>query len=118
MGVEWVYRAVYVLGGEFAARLLNFALLVLLSILLYETVRHWLGVTASLFMTALFASTPLVQLETGSLFIENYLACMVFGAVTNVARNRPYHAAIFCGAALAAKFGAVAFGLPIMIVAR
>jgi len=117
MGGDWAYTAVYLLGGEFAARLLNFALLVLLSILLYETVRQWLGVTASLLMTALFASTPLVQLETGSLFIENYLACMVFGAVTNVARNRPYHAAIFCGAALAAKFGAVAFVLPIMIVA-
>jgi hypothetical protein len=34
MGGDWVYTAVYLLGGEFAARLLNFALLVLLSIVL------------------------------------------------------------------------------------
>ena len=40
MGADWTYSIVYLLGGEFAARLLNFAALLLVLALLYCVVRR------------------------------------------------------------------------------
>ena len=37
MGADWCYTVVYMLGGEFAARLLNFAMLLLVEALLYPS---------------------------------------------------------------------------------
>ncbi|MBC8167990.1 MAG: hypothetical protein H7Y20_19235, partial [Bryobacteraceae bacterium] len=70
-----------------------------------------------------FLSTPLVQLVTGSLFIENYLALMVTGALLATAVGREQHdtrwtaaASVLCGAALASKFGALSLIVPVMVL--
>ena len=108
MGADFAYSIVYVLGGEFAARLLNFAMLLVIEGLLYRVIRRWLSRPAAFVLLALFAATPMVQLVTGSLFVENLLAALLLGAITGA---EP----LLYGAAIATKFGAVAFaaaGLP------
>jgi hypothetical protein len=98
-------------GGEYGARLLNFAMLLLLVALLYRSLR-----SSSIFLPALFATTPLVQLVTGSLFVENTLAVMILGAISAIwafGETRRtgflYAAAILGGTALAVKLGALSF---------
>ncbi len=116
MGADFAYAIVYLLGGEYAAHLLNFAVLLLLEALLYCTVRRWVSRAAAFLILALFAATPLVYLVTGSLFVDNLLAAMVFGAMTAIWRfgesgekRLLYLAAALGGAALAVKLGALAF---------
>jgi hypothetical protein len=77
MGADWCYTMVYLLGGEYAARLLNFAMLLLVEALLYRAVRRWVSPAIAFVILALFASTSMVQLVTGSMFVENFLAAMV-----------------------------------------
>lgn len=116
MGADWCYAIVYLLGGEFAARLLNFAMLLLVEALLYRAARRFVSPTVAFVILALFASTPLVQLVTGSMFIENFLAAMVIGLAfalwrfgdTGQARYL-YAAALLGGTALAIKFGGLAY---------
>jgi glycosyltransferase involved in cell wall biosynthesis len=116
MGADWCYTMVYLLGGEFAARLLNFAMLLLLEALLYRAARRFVSPAIGFVILALFASISLVQLVTGSLFIENFLAVMVFGMATAIwqfgdtGRSRYlYAAAILGGTALAIKLGGLAY---------
>ncbi|MBC8166530.1 MAG: glycosyltransferase family 39 protein, partial [Bryobacteraceae bacterium] len=123
MGGDWCYTHAYLLGGEFAARLLNPLLLLTVTGLLFSTVRRWISDRTALLLTAVFLSTPLVQLVTGSLFIENYLALMVTGALLATAVGREQHdtrwtaaAAVLCGAALASKFGALSLIVPVMVL--
>jgi hypothetical protein len=110
-GADFAYSIVYLVGGEYGARLLNFAMLLLLVALLYRALR-----STSIFLPALFATTPLVQLVTGSLFVENTLAAMVLGAVSAIwafGETRRigflYAAAILGGTALSVKLGALSF---------
>jgi len=115
MGADFAYSIVYLLGGEFAARLLNFAMLLVLEGLLYGAVRRWLPRSASFLMLALFAASPMVQYVTGSLFVENLLAALVLGAMmalwgfaeTGKARFL-YAAGALFGGAVATKVGALA----------
>ena len=116
MGADFAYSIVCLLGGEYAAHLLNFAFLLLLEALLYCAVRRWVARPAALLMLALFATTPLVYLVTGSLFVENLLAAMVLGTMTAIwrfgesgERRFLYLAAALGGSALAVKLGALAF---------
>jgi hypothetical protein len=109
---DWLYTAAYLLGGEFAARLANFLLLIALLALLYCFARRHLPRAPAVFATALFASIPMAQLVTGSLFIENFLAAMIVAALLAIERlhqsRRPAHlvlAGLFLGTAFAAKFG-------------
>jgi len=120
MGADWIYSIVYQLGGERASRLANFAMLLALVAMLYGAVRRWLARPAALLVAALFATTPLVQLVTGSLFVENVLAALVLAMLAAIWRlgetgNRRYlfAAAILAGGALATKVGA----LPLVILA-
>ena len=62
-----------------AARLLNFAILLVLLGLLHRAVRRWVSPGAAWLLVTLFATTPMVQLVTGSLFVENLLAAFVLG---------------------------------------
>ena len=125
MGADWTYAIGYLLGGEYAAHLLNFAMLLLLEALLYCAVRRWVTRTAAFLILALFAATPLVYLVTGSLFVENFIAAMVFGMMTALWRFGEsgekrflYLAAMLGGTALAIKFGALAFvGIALPIAA-
>ena len=116
MGADWVYATHYVLGGEYAAHLLNYAMLLVVAALIVSGARRWLPLPAALLLAASFAATPLVQLTTGSLFAENLLAALVVGTATAIWEfgdtERPrylYAAALLGGAALTVKLGALAF---------
>jgi hypothetical protein len=107
MGGDFIYAIVYQLGGEHAARLLNLAMLSLLLGLLHGAVRRWTGPGTAWLLLALFAATPLVQLVTGELFIENLLAALLFAAFLAVGNGSFRAAAILAGAALSTKLGAL-----------
>lgn len=116
MGADFSYAIVYLLGGEYAAHLLDYTLLLLVSGVLYFAIRRWVCRAAAFWLLALFASTPLVQLVTGSLFVENMLAAMVVGMAAALWRFADtgkkrflYLAAALGGTAMATKFGALAF---------
>ena len=126
MGADWCYTMVYLLGGEFAARLLNFAMLLLVEALLYRAVRRFVSPAIGFVILALFASTSLVQLVTGSLLVENFLAAMVVGMAMAIwqfgdtgQRRFLYAAAVLGGTALATKLGGlpyVAAALPVAAI--
>lgn len=107
MGGDWAYTIVYLLGGEMAARLLNWSFLALAGALVWRA-------AGSAWLAALFASTPLVMLATGSLFVENLLAAFVLaGFLTPGAAG-----AALLGAAVNVKLGALAFAAPALIFKR
>ena len=124
MGADWCYTLVYLLGGEYAARLLNFCLLLLVELMLYRVARRFVTPAVAFLILALFASTALVQMVTDSLFVENFLAALVLGAVLAIWRfgetaARPflYAAAILGGATMAVKLGGLAYLAAILPVA-
>src|SRR6185436_17132208 len=84
MGGDWLFTGVFLLGGESAVKLLEFAMLMILSGIAYSVVRHWLPRGPALVNTALFVSSPLAQLVTGSVFIENIQAVFLFGALVSL----------------------------------
>lgn len=126
MGADWCYTIVYLLGGEFAARLLNFAMLLLVEALLYRFARRFVSPPIGFLLLALFASTPLVQLVTGSVFVENFLAAIVAGMAVAIwqfgetgQRRYLYTAAVVGGTALAVKLGGGAYvvaALPVAVI--
>jgi dolichol-phosphate mannosyltransferase len=116
MGTDFSYAIVYLMGGEYAAHLLNYVLLLVVAGTLYFAMRRWVCRAAAFWLLALFASTPLVQLVTGSLFVENMVAAMVVGTMAALwrfgdtgERRFFYLAAALGGTAMATKFGALAF---------
>jgi len=116
MGADWSYSIVYLFGGEYAARFLNFAMLLVVEALLYCAVRRWVAPSTGFLILALFATTPMVQLVTGELFVENLVAAMVLGMMTAIWRfgeDREkrflYLAAVLAGTAIATKVGGLAF---------
>ena len=116
MGADWTYSIVYLLGGEFAARLLNFAALLLVLALLYCVVRRRVSRPLAFLLLASLATTPLVQLVTGSLFVENLLAAMILGMLAALwrfggtgERKFLYLSMTLGGSALAIKAGALGF---------
>ena len=124
MGADWCYTMVYMLGGEYAGRLLNFTMLLLVEALLYCAVRRSVTPTLAFVVLALFASTSMVQLVTGSMYVENFLAAMVFGTLAAAwrfgetgERRFLYAASILGGTALAIKLGGLAYLAAIIPVA-
>jgi hypothetical protein len=124
MGADFTYAIVYLLGGEMAARLLNFAILLVLLGLLHAAVRRWVSPGVAWLLVTLFATTPMVQLVTGSLFVENLLAAFLLGMMTALwrfgesgERRSLYLAAAFGGTAMAIKFGAGALLAPALVCA-
>jgi hypothetical protein len=118
MGADFSYAIVYLLGGEYAAHLLDYSMLLLLCAVLYYAMRRLVSRAAAFLILALFASTPMVQLVTGSLFVENVLAVMIAGMMAALwrfsgtgERRFLYLAATLGGTAMATKFGALAFVL-------
>jgi hypothetical protein len=119
LGADWCYAAAYLLGGEFAAHLLNFAFFAAVCAMVYAGCRRHLGQGSSFLLAGLFASTPLAQLVTGSLFVENFWAALLVAAVCAIARfhstEEPrflYLAAALTGAGLGTKLGTTAFLIP------
>ena len=118
MGTDLIYSAVYTIGGEYSARLLNFTMLAVTALLLVQTARSLVSRGGAVFLAMLFVSSPIVYLVTGSLFVENSVAVMVLGAVAALWRFYDTQAtrylmltAILFGASMALKLGAVASGL-------
>jgi len=110
MNGDWLYTMAYILGGEFAARFTNMAMLLLLLVMIVETSKQFLGRGLSYLAGALFLSSPLVHLESSSLFIENIWAVFSLAAVIVLLKYRAekesgylYAAMLLLGAALATK---------------
>ncbi len=121
---DWCYTLAFSMGGEFAARLLNFANLLAILGLLYAFARSCCSRLAALSICALYATGPLVQVVTGSLFIENLLAAlllasaMAFCAHLREGGTRLFAAGwLLLGLALSAKSGAIAFAPGLMALA-
>ena len=116
MGGDWAYTGAYLLGGEAAARLLNFALLAAIAAMIRRASLRWLSPAGASLAAALFVSTPVVQLITGSLFVENVWAAMVVGAVLELGRyletgeeGSLVLTGLLLGSALSAKLQAAVF---------
>ena len=118
MAGDFSYSVVNLVGGEAAVSLFNFALLLAVAALIYSATRRWLSRAPALLVSALFASTPLAYLVTGSLFIENFIAAMILGMLAALWRFREtgdrrllFAAAALGGTAAAGKLGAALFAL-------
>jgi glycosyltransferase involved in cell wall biosynthesis len=116
MGADFAYSIVYLLGGEYATRLLLFAMLLAICGLLYRVIRRWTSPAAATLLVACFAATPIVQLVTADLFVENVLAALVIATLTAIwrlgdtgERRYFYMAMALGGTAMTVKFGALAF---------
>ena len=112
MGGDWALTGVYMLGGEYAARLLNFSFLLMIAGFVFVASRRWLTLTWALLLTALFATTPLVQLATGFLLVENVWAVFVTAAVLSLWKYHATHrtayfvfAGVFLGCSMQVKYG-------------
>lgn len=80
MGADWLYSFAYVLADEYAIRVLNFIFMLLTGVILFLFFLDQGKRIASLLCIVLYLSTPLVFLETGSLFVENLWVLLLLGA--------------------------------------
>ncbi len=117
MAGDWAFTAAYLLGGEAAARLLNFAMLAAIAAMVCRASRQWLPPSSAFLAAALFASTPLVQMVTGSLLVENVWAPLILGATLALSQGAMICAGVLFGAAMSAKLGSIAFVIPAVVVA-
>ena len=116
MGGDWAWSIAWQLGGEACARLLNAALLASIAWMLASRLRSWAG----RLLVAAFLATPLVQHVTGSLFIENAVAALILGALLMFRRQgRAWWlgGCFLAGVAMASKFGALAYAVPLLALA-
>ena len=81
IGADWTFTAAYFLGGEGAARLLNFCFAVLACFLLFELIRLYARRDIALASVCLLASTPLAFLETSTLYVENLWTAFLLGTL-------------------------------------
>jgi len=121
MGADWCYGVLYVLGGEYAARLLNLALLAVIGLLMFGVARRWVTTATAALVVFLYLSTPMVQLVTGSLLVENFVAAMSLGAAVALWKFQEKGttrllmlAAFLLGTSVAMKLGAVAVAVVIL----
>ena len=137
MAGTFSFAIAYMLGGEAAARLLNFALLGLVVLLLVRILRRWAPDWVAWLVVGVFVSTPLVQLVTANLMIENAqtgFLLAAFACLLSARRNgaesqegaaeQPESAravaamlaGLLGGAALATKLGSFAIAVPIVVM--
>ena len=118
-GAAWMITPAYLLGGEYAARLLNFGFYVLTTLLIFTAARRFLSAGTAWLVVVIFASTPLFQLETGNIFSENIWVALLFGGAIAMDRFRATGEAryflmtgLLAGASIAVKvLGAVVAAL-------
>lgn len=117
MGANWAFTTVYLTGGEGACRLLNFGFFLALLAQTASTAARVAGSRQAALATLLLATTPLTQLVTGSLYVENYWALVLLGMMEAGWRAREggdWRAfGWLAGCALAAKAGS----LPLVLAA-
>lgn len=123
MAADWQFALVHMLGGEPAARLVNFLADALLVLLVRNVAADARGVFAGAVAAAVYATTPLLFLETASLFVENFWALWSCAALVVAARAAAQPtvrdastSGFLVGTALAAKV-ITAFLAPFFLVA-
>ncbi len=126
LGTDLCYSVLFILGGEYAARLMNFALLTATATLIVAGSSRIASRAIALFVAALFISTPIVQLVTGSLFVENFVAAVCLAGVVALWRYRETRAtnylllaAVLLGTAISLKlaaFAVVMIAIPFLFV--
>ena len=70
-GGDWLFSIAYLLGGETSAHLIGFLLAILIAYLITNFFQRRNEMGWGMLTAAAFLSTPLVNLETSSLFVEN-----------------------------------------------
>jgi hypothetical protein len=118
-GAELLFTAGYFLGDEIGARLLNLSTFLASALLLYFKIGSSASYVRRLILAA-FISTPLIGLESGSLFVEHIWTMFLFGAGMLVFERVEFHRkwtliALLLSAALATKVITV-FTIPIFLL--
>jgi hypothetical protein len=103
MAGDWALTLANLFGGEYAARMLNFVWLLVIVSFVYRALRRRLDHTPAALITGIFAATPLLQLTSTSMFIENFWAAMILGALFAIEQGEFILAATFAGASGASK---------------
>ncbi|MEZ5353373.1 MAG: hypothetical protein R2762_12110 [Bryobacteraceae bacterium] len=106
LGANWLFTAAYLPGGEMAARLANFGALGLTAALIRNCTRSNLA-------AALYVSTPVLELVTGSLFVENTQAAFALAAAM---AGGPVRGALLLGAAMMIKLSSLTFVAPLVLL--
>jgi hypothetical protein len=121
-GAGFAFSLAWLLGGEAAARLLNFAVFALICWTLYERLHARVPGWIAGALTAAFASTPLALRATGSLGPMNFTAAFIFAAVLLLRRYRRERrtqlflaAAFLAGTAAACSLPAFVFVVPFLL---
>jgi hypothetical protein len=125
MLVNWLYSISYMLGGETAARLTNFYGVCLLGITAYR-ISVWAGKDGSpaYWSMLIFFSTPLVFLETSSLFVDGFWSAMLVAGAFAIHRclteernqlSNLYLGALLTAGAMSSKLLSVAL-LPVLLL--
>ena len=123
-GGDWAFTLAYLPGGEFAARLLNFSFVAVTAAMIVTVLEKRMPRMKALLVAALFASTPLIQLESGNLMVEPFWAAVILAAVLALDRFDEdgdarwlMAAAALAGFGLSIKFGGISFSLVILVLA-
>lgn len=123
-GGDWAFTLAYLPGGEFAARLLNFSFLAVTAAMVARALGRWLPQASAMLVAAMFAATPLVQMEAGNLLVEPLWAAAIVAAVLALDQFEQNEdarwllaAAALSGFGLAIKFGSISFSLVILALA-
>jgi hypothetical protein len=127
LGADFCYALAVVPGGEYAGRLLNFVMLGVSARLIYASCKAWVPPATSLVLASLFISSPITQLVTGSMMVENFTAALSIGSAYVIWRfwDQPSPrsiclAALLLGSLVGWKLGGFAIAavlLPLLIAA-
>jgi hypothetical protein len=121
MGADYCYAIAHVMGGEYAARLLNFVMLLSITELIYRQASVWLSPAVASLAAAVFVSGSMVQLVTGSMLVENFIAAMALGSAVALWRfhdepsgRRLLLSSFLLGCAVGWKIGAVTIAVTVL----
>jgi hypothetical protein len=81
LGADWAFTGAYILGGEGAARLLNFCFAAILGAVMYQIIRMKGRREIALASVCMFASVPLAYLETSTLHVESLWTAFLLGTL-------------------------------------
>ena len=119
MTAEWCFTTVYLLGGEYAAKLLPFVFLCITCVLIVLLCRRVATPTLAMVIAAVYAATPVVQLISGAMFTDTIWAAFLLGAAVLILHWTEWRDAaalpasgILLGAAMATKLVALSFAAP------
>jgi hypothetical protein len=122
LGADYAFGAAYILGGEKAARLLNFCFGGLSCLIAYQLICRYARREIALLSVCLFASTPLAFLETGTLYVENLWIAFLLGTllltfdyVTTRSATRLAAFAMLCAGAMQTKVIGLIWVAPLLL---